>query len=151
MEESPFRDNWSWFGFDGEPDQNIDYSWFRIQDSLTFDGINNVVSNCSLYYSSRKPNHFLVHGEHFPDELWDSTDCSFRIIPEIPSAIEVSSERRIFIMWGCSTALIEMLTRDRKLPPSTLQGKIYAEGIPIKYSRTSARRDISSSIEKLDQ
>ena len=151
MEESPFRDNWSWFGFDGEADQNIDYSWFRIQDSLTFDGINNVVSNCSLFYSSRKPNHFLVRGENFPDELWDSTDCNFRLIPEMPTAIEISSERRIFILWGCSSSLIEMLVRDRKLPAGSLQGKTFAEGIPVKYSRTSARRSRSPSIEKLEQ
>ena len=146
MEESPFRDNWSWFGFDGEADTDVDYSWFRVQDGLTFDGINSVISDCTLYYSSRKPNLFLIRSPKIADELWDSTDCNFRIVPEIPAAIEVSSERRIFIIWGCSQTFLELLEKEKKLAPNSLEGK-FTDGIPIEYNRTTVRHDKNITVE----
>ena len=148
MEESPFRNNWSWFGFDGEVDEHIDYSWFRVQDSLTFDGISNAISDCSIFYSSRKPNLFLIRAPNIPDELWDATDCNFRLIPEIPAAVEVSSERKLFILWGCSTSLISLLIKEEKLPQNSLDGKINSDSIPVEYKRTTLRREGITTIEK---
>ncbi|EAY08427.1 hypothetical protein TVAG_354860 [Trichomonas vaginalis G3] len=140
MEESNFGEFWSWFGFKGQPDPDIEYTWFRIQDSLTFDGIKNIITDCTIYYSSRKPNHYLIKQENGVTEIWDITECQFRIIPEFPSSIEVSSGKRLFILWGVSSSFIEFLVQDHKLMP-TPNLKPAFNTIPIKYSRVSIKKD----------
>jgi len=146
MEESAFRKNWSWFGFEGQPDCSTDYSWFKIQDSLIFMGIENTVSHCSLYSSSRHPNHFLIKSPSTEDEIWDATDCIFSNIPEIPSSLEISAEKRCFILWGVSKSLILLLIRDRKLPQSAIDSYPNPDCIPAKYTRTTSHRSRSPSI-----
>lgn len=143
MEESPFSLNWSWFGFEGEPKEDIDYCWYRVQDILTFSGCSNTISNCSLYYSSRKPSQYLVSHKDLPDQIWDTTDCEFKLVPEMPGCLEVKAEERFFHLWGVSTSFLELLIHDRKLPPNSINGRLPSDTLKIKYYRNSMRRDKS--------
>lgn len=145
-ENSIFGEFWSWFGFKGRPDADIDYSWFRIQDSLTFDGIKNIITDCTIYYSSKKPNHYLIKQSEENCEVWDITECSFRLIPEFPSSIEVSSGKRLFIMWGVSSSFIDFLARDHKLLQLSTNQPTY-DTIPVKYSRASIKRERPPSVD----
>jgi hypothetical protein len=85
-----FGGEWTWLGFEGEPDPGIDYSWIEIQNELNFSGYETAIVSCALFFSSRRANMYLVRQKSGTEAIWNTVDCTFALLPYNPMIVVVS-------------------------------------------------------------
>ena len=119
--DEPFSGDWRWFGFEGEPEPGIDYSWMQVQQGLDFVGRDETICDCSLFYSSRKTNTFLVRTPAGSDTIWNTVDCAFALVADNPSVLSVAYGKRLIHVAGVTASLVELLMRSMKLPLDSLK------------------------------
>jgi hypothetical protein len=133
-----FSGQWAWFGFEGEPEPGIDYSWMEVQNKLNFIGYESAIVSCSLYFSSRKAATCLVRTQKHEETIWNITDCTFVISPYNPSILIVSYGQRKFHLSGVASAFIELLMRSRRLPLDSLQNGLGPQPCRLNIIRSTA-------------
>ena len=152
MEEiSPFIEDWKNFGFIGPPRLAKDYSWIRVQDKITFIGLKNVISDCTLFFSSLEPHFFMVLTSDDLNEMWDISDLKFSIASHDSSVISSEiNDRRIHIS-GVTPTLIELLIKIDKLDNIEQKSQVLIP-LPVKIKTsgtisTVSKEEIKKSLE----
>jgi len=150
-QQSPLVNSWSYFGFEGEPEPGVDYSWLEVQQGLDFIGYEDTVRSCRLFFSSRKSNIFLVRTSPHSSTIWNFSDCTFAILSRTGSILLITRGPRNFHLSGVSASLIELLTRIRRLPPDALPDQLSFESRPLKIISSSASSDLPAESSPIDR
>lgn len=146
---SPFSvKTWESFGFFGEPEPGKDYSWIRLQNNLDFIGIENCITSCSVYYSSRFQNTLLIKTYDDTSALWNVSALTFSYFGNTYSIIEVSNRLKIIHLSGVTTSFVSLLMRYQKLPYDCLNDLSQIPTQQIKISRCAQPIPIPSSAFK---
>lgn len=149
--ESPFDENWLWFGFCGEPEPGNDYSWIFVQNNLDLVGRCTVIPNCTIFFSSRKPNAYLVKTQDGHEELWDTTDCQFSICSTFGNILSVSEKGHSFHLSGISTSFIELLMRAHKLPSDSLSDVMTIQSQQIEIIRSTQQEPLPEEVTNIQE
>jgi hypothetical protein len=108
---SPFTGEWAWFGFEGDPQPGVDYSWMEIQTNLMFAGRVRVIRHCQLSFSSRSPYTFLVRTRAQVSTIWNVIDCAFSMFGTRGSTVRVTRGDRNIMLLSTSAALLNLLAK----------------------------------------
>ncbi|KAK8891983.1 hypothetical protein M9Y10_029205 [Tritrichomonas musculus] len=113
---NPFTEDWNIFGFEGEPEPGFDYSWIQVQDNLSFFGYKSVISDCTLFYSSRRPNIYLAITPSKWGEVWNLSNLTFSRLASNGSILIAYSNERCIHISNVTSSFIGMLVKTSKLP-----------------------------------
>ena len=148
--DRPFSGNWHWsvFGFEGEPEAGVDYSWLEVQEGLDFVGREETILGCSLFYSSRRTNTFLVRTQSNEEALWNTIDCTFSIVGGNPSVLSVVYGPHLMHISGVASPFIDLLMCSMKLPLDSLKQTVGCESREMTVLRSTAPIKIPTGASK---
>ena len=118
--KSLFPKNWKKYGFEGEPLPGFDYSWIFVQKNLTFVGFDEIITNCELYYSSRRNNLFLIKAENKSYETWNTKNIEFSLLADNGSILNAKCNGWCLHVSNVIYAFINLLITLQKLPDDCL-------------------------------
>ncbi|OHT01927.1 hypothetical protein TRFO_31113 [Tritrichomonas foetus] len=155
MLENPFDEDWEYFGFEGPPSPGLDYSWIQVQTNLIFLGFEKVISDCTLFYSSRKANIFLIQTSDKWEEIWNIKELTIATFSNNGSILIASITDRCIHISGVAMSFINLLIRTQKLPPDCLSSKPpIHRPMKIKVHMVSQTPDVpeeATTIESKDE
>lgn len=114
----PFKGDWCCFGFEREPEPGVDYSWIEVQRGACFSGLASSVPACTILYSSRRSNQFLVRTRTGLEVLWNVSECSFEPLTTDFSILAATRGARVIHISGVTSSFLEILRRWKKITPT---------------------------------
>ena len=148
MQEIPYisRDEWEPIGFEGDPEDGVNFAWILVQQNLNFHGPKSTLSQCELYYSSTKKYLFLVSPKSFRPCIWNIKDLNFNYFPQSEDFLEIRAESRHVHLSSVSPNFTQLLVQYQKIPHSQFSPPNISQVIEYESSTGISQSTRSSSV-----